>query len=121
MAGLPASDELKSEIEGVRRNGEGEPRRFGDPHRVIAAAFSIGQGGIFTRSFIYARAKRDIVMAACALERYRMANGGYPDELASLAPRFLSVEPVDICRADAASRAADRQTAPAAPPRDLPV
>jgi hypothetical protein len=33
---------------------------------------------------------------ACALERYRLANGQFPDSLAALAPRFFSRIPDDI-------------------------
>ena len=33
---------------------------------------------------------------ACALERYRLANGHFPDALAALAPRFISTLPNDV-------------------------
>jgi hypothetical protein len=38
----------------------------------------------------------DLIMLACALERYRIAEGTYPDQLASLAPRFIATLPHDI-------------------------
>jgi hypothetical protein len=38
----------------------------------------------------------DLLMVACALERYRLAEGSYPDQLASLAPRFIAALPHDI-------------------------
>jgi len=38
----------------------------------------------------------DLVTIACALERYRLAEGTYPDQLASLAPRFIATLPHDI-------------------------
>lgn len=37
-----------------------------------------------------------LAMVACALERYRLANGQYPDKLAALAPRFLESLPPDV-------------------------
>jgi hypothetical protein len=33
---------------------------------------------------------------ACALERYKLANGNYPDSLAALAPQFMEKIPHDI-------------------------
>jgi hypothetical protein len=33
---------------------------------------------------------------ACALERYRLANGRFPETLATLAPRFISALPNDV-------------------------
>jgi hypothetical protein len=38
----------------------------------------------------------DLVTVACALERYRLAEGNYPDQLASLSPRFIATLPHDI-------------------------
>jgi len=35
-------------------------------------------------------------LLACALERYRLANGSYPDSLESLAPKFLDKIPQDV-------------------------
>jgi hypothetical protein len=35
-------------------------------------------------------------LAACALERYRIANGSYPDSLDALAPQFIEKLPHDI-------------------------
>jgi hypothetical protein len=33
---------------------------------------------------------------ACALERYRLANGGYPDKLEALVPQFIAAVPRDV-------------------------
>jgi hypothetical protein len=41
------------------------------------------------------RANQTIV--ACALERYRLANGKYPDDLAALTPQFAEQLPFDVC------------------------
>ncbi len=37
-----------------------------------------------------------LATVACALERYRLANGQYPDKLEALAPRFLESLPPDV-------------------------
>src|SRR5712675_2947969 len=34
---------------------------------------------------------------ACALERYRLANGKYPETLDALVPRFADNVPMDVC------------------------
>jgi hypothetical protein len=44
----------------------------------------------------FAQSEVDMAMLACALERYRLAEGHYPEELNVLAPRFISVLPHDI-------------------------
>ncbi len=38
----------------------------------------------------------DEVRVACALERYRLAEGNYPESLAALAPRFATILPRDL-------------------------
>src|SRR5579884_611987 len=38
---------------------------------------------------------------ACALERYRMANGKLPETLDALSPKFLEKIPLDVCTGDA--------------------
>jgi hypothetical protein len=38
----------------------------------------------------------DQARIACALERYRLANGKYPAALADLIPRFLDKIPADV-------------------------
>jgi len=46
--------------------------------------------------FAYTQAVFDQATLACALERYRLANGSYPETLAALAPRFIAKIPGDI-------------------------
>jgi len=43
-----------------------------------------------------AQTEVDLVTVACALERYRLAEGNYPDELQALSPRFITALPHDI-------------------------
>jgi hypothetical protein len=38
----------------------------------------------------------DLAMVACALERYRLANGQCPSGLAALTPQFLDQIPPDV-------------------------
>ena len=38
----------------------------------------------------------DLARVACALERYRLANGSYPDNLDALTPKFISKLPHDV-------------------------
>jgi hypothetical protein len=38
----------------------------------------------------------DLARVACALERYRLANGQFPDTLAALAPKFIDSLPHDL-------------------------
>jgi hypothetical protein len=39
----------------------------------------------------------DATIVACALERYRLANGKYPDALGALVPQFGDKIPMDVC------------------------
>lgn len=45
--------------------------------------------------FAFAQASLNLARCACALERYRLATGKYPEELSALAPRFMARVPVD--------------------------
>jgi hypothetical protein len=44
----------------------------------------------------FAQSEVDMAMLACALERYRLAQGQYPEELHALVPRFIADLPHDI-------------------------
>lgn len=45
--------------------------------------------------FAFAQAALDLARCACALERYHLVEGKYPDKLEALAPRFIEKIPVD--------------------------
>jgi hypothetical protein len=64
-------------------------------HRIIAALFLPALGKIPLKAAT-AQTATDPVALACALERYRLANGHYPETLAALAPRFVSQLPNDV-------------------------
>jgi hypothetical protein len=46
--------------------------------------------------FARAQTSVDLARVACALERYRLANGQFPETLDALAPRFIEKLPHDI-------------------------
>jgi hypothetical protein len=48
------------------------------------------------KKFAFAQASVDLARVACALERYRLANGKYPEMLDALAPQFIETLPHDI-------------------------
>ncbi len=48
------------------------------------------------KKFAIAQANMDLARVACALERYRLANGHYPETLAGLAPQYLPRLPHDV-------------------------
>ena len=64
-------------------------------HRIMVAMFMPG----LMRTFRLAAAAQtdvDLLTVACALERYRLAEGAYPGQLAALSPRFITTLPHDI-------------------------
>ena len=48
------------------------------------------------KRFIQAATVTDHTRLACALERFRLARGAYPEALAELAPEFIAAVPVEI-------------------------
>ena len=48
------------------------------------------------KKFASAQASVDLARVACALERYRLANGKYPEMLDALVPQFIEKLPHDI-------------------------
>ncbi len=46
--------------------------------------------------FAFAQASVDLARVACALERFRLAKGSYPESLDALAPQFLKQVPHDL-------------------------
>ncbi|MGB8369975.1 MAG: hypothetical protein ACLPYZ_13545 [Limisphaerales bacterium] len=48
------------------------------------------------KKFAFAQASVDLARVACALERYRLANGKYPEMLDALVPQFIEKLPHDI-------------------------
>ena len=64
-------------------------------HRVMARLLLPALGRVILRSATAQTAFNQAAIA-CALERYRLANGHFPEALAALAPRFISPLPDDV-------------------------
>ncbi len=47
-------------------------------------------------TFARAQAWGDLARVACALERYRLTNGQFPEKLDVLAPKFIGTVPRDV-------------------------
>jgi len=52
--------------------------------------------GSTAKSFAYGQSSVDMARVACALERYRLAQGKYPETLDALSPRFIQSVPHDV-------------------------
>ena len=48
------------------------------------------------KKFAFAQASVDLARVACALERYRLAHGQYPETLETLTPQFIEKLPHDV-------------------------
>ena len=59
--------------------------------RLIVPSLSAG-----IRKFAYTQTAADLARTACALERYRLAHGGYPEALNALVPQFIAQVPHDV-------------------------
>jgi len=64
-------------------------------HHMIAALFLPALNKIPLKAAM-AQTATDQVALACALERYRLANGSFPETLDALAPKFISQLPADV-------------------------
>ncbi|MEO7678662.1 MAG: hypothetical protein ABIV39_18055, partial [Verrucomicrobiota bacterium] len=49
-----------------------------------------------SQKFAVAQSSTDMARIACALERYRLAHGSFPETLAAIAPQFLQKIPQDV-------------------------
>jgi hypothetical protein len=65
------------------------------PYRVQALAVA-HVGEVAAMRFAYAQTCVDLAQVACALERYHLAHGEYPETLDALAPQYLQTIPHDI-------------------------
>lgn len=87
-----------------RRVAEGEvllEREFkkSTPYNVLAGFLARMMSSVLSGTpikFALAQSLADQATVACALERYRLVNGHYPEKLESLAPRFIEKLPHDI-------------------------
>ena len=65
-------------------------------HHNIMAKMLIPVYSTVPQKLALAQSEVDMAMLACGLERYRLAQGQYPDDLNALVPRFVTVLPHDI-------------------------
>ena len=102
-------DELLRRVEPERR------RYFGDrptpsspedltsiPAKIWHMLFAIMAPvmGSVENKFVQVASMTDQAMIACALERYRLARGAYPDKLDELVPEFVEKVPAEIVNGD---------------------
>jgi hypothetical protein len=64
-------------------------------HRLVAAMLEPALGKTYKRIAI-SQITADQVALGCALERYRLANGQFPEKLDSLTPQYISRLPNDV-------------------------
>jgi hypothetical protein len=74
--------------------GREDGRRFFPYHFFIGILCDFY--GSDAKQFAFAQASVDMARVTCALERYRHANGGYPESLGALTPQFIEKVPHDI-------------------------
>ena len=96
---LPMVDPEKRVVspELVKRNNDAASKVLNHPSpcnilaRMIFPAFSKS-----VTKYVRAQSSVDLARVAIALERYRLAHGGYPDSLDALAPQFMKKVPHDV-------------------------
>jgi len=65
------------------------------PYNIIALMVSPASGIVAKRS-VFAQSSVDLARVACALERYRLVHGEFPETLDALAPQFIEKLPHDV-------------------------
>ena len=83
---LPAAVQQSSSMGG---------ERIRSPYRFLAKTI-VAPLASCVESFAYGQASVDLARLACALERYRLANGQFPDTLDALMPKFIEKLPHDL-------------------------
>jgi hypothetical protein len=73
---------------------KGELKHY-NPYKIMAAE-TFPAVVTSVEKFAAAQSQTDLALVACALERCRLAHGGYPETLDALAPQFIEKLPHDI-------------------------
>ncbi len=73
----------------------GQERSHWSPNTVLAAML-LPAVAASSKKFAYAQSAVDMARVACALERFRLAQGGYPETLDELQPRYIESLPHDV-------------------------
>jgi len=96
---LPAADLQRQCIDlNVLKAGDAAVERLAarrTPYNLIASMLVPACGRVAER-FAYAQTTVDLAQVACALERYRLDHGQYPETLDALAPQFIAKLPHDV-------------------------
>ena len=82
----------------ARRSGDASGnvgRHYGSPYYFFVRMFYPALGTAANR-YAFTQASVDMVRIACALERYRLAHGEYPQALDTLTPQFIEKIPHDV-------------------------
>lgn len=85
-------EQRKQEIE---RQFQGSSFSFMWKHRLLSKVLLPSFGGLIEKC-AHAQTDAELADLACALERYRIANGTLPDSLSALAPQFIPAVPHDV-------------------------
>jgi hypothetical protein len=106
---ISAAESLRKRAALLDRNGTSEflaqlqqdgTRRLAARERVtpydVIAPLSISADDKITDSTLVAENNIALAVTACALERCRLAHGGYPETLAELVPAYLDAVPRDV-------------------------
>ncbi|MGZ4986858.1 MAG: type IV pilin protein, partial [Limisphaerales bacterium] len=64
-------------------------------HHHVVATMTLPSFDRIAQKTAVIQAQVNMARVACALERYRLANGLYPDDVAALSPRFIAAIPND--------------------------
>jgi len=90
---LEQADYWKTTVEPELSDIAASPRRF--THFI--SLFTLPAVGGSMKSFQKTETRLRQAQIACALERYRIAEGTYPAQLTALVPQYLTELPLDIC------------------------
>lgn len=72
-----------------------EASKHYNPYKIMAS-MTFPAIGKSVSKFAAAQSQTDLARVACALERYRLAHGGYPESLDKVTPQFIEKLPHDI-------------------------
>lgn len=78
----------------IQARAEKESGGFSLYHAQAAMVYPAISSGV--AKFARVQAKLDMTRVACALERFRLAHGNYPDTLDALTPKYIEALPHDI-------------------------
>jgi hypothetical protein len=96
---LPVVDEKAKTISPAKMRAANDALRQEIQHRTpenVLETLFIPNWNNAAEKFAHAQTSANLARVALALERYRLANGNYPESLDALAPKFISEIPHDV-------------------------